>query len=99
ETALAALRSGELTPRQQFYSAKLDLASRAQAAPAVLEGLKTNEALFAELRLASQRPYSRYPVNYDVELPYAIQVPHRRMVKGVCQRLELKACAELAAGQ
>jgi hypothetical protein len=99
ETALAALRAGELTPQQQFYSGKLDAASRAKAAPAVLEGLKTNEALIAELRVASQRPYSRYPVKYDVEMPYAIQLPHLRMVKGVCQRLQLKACAELASGQ
>ncbi len=99
ETAFAALRSGQLTNQQHFYSAKLDAASRAQAAPAVLEGLKTNEALFAELRVASQRPYSRYPVIYDVEMPYAILLPHLRMVKGVCQRLRLKACAELAIGQ
>ena len=99
ETALAALASGELTSQQKFYSGKLDAASRAKSAPAVLAGLKTNEALFAELRLASQRPYSRYPVNYDMEMPYAILLPHLRMVKGVCQRLQLKACAELSSAQ
>ena len=99
ETAFAAVRSGELTPEQRFYSAQLDAASRAKAAPAVLEGLRTNEALFAELRAASPRPYSRYPVNYNVQSPYALLLPHLRMVKGVCQRLELKACAELAVGQ
>jgi hypothetical protein len=99
ETAFAAVRSGELAPQQKFYSTNLDAASRAKAAPAVLDGLQTNEALFAELRVASQRPDSRYPVNYDVESPFAILLPHLRMVKGVCQRLELKACAELAGGQ
>jgi len=99
ETALTALRSGELTPEQKFYSAQLDAAARAKAVPAVLAGLRTNEVLFAELRAASQRPYSRYPVNYDVELPFAMLLPHLRMVKGVCQRLQLKACAELAGGQ
>jgi len=99
QTAFAAVRSGELTPQQRFYSAKLDAASRAQAAPAVLEGLKTNEALFAELRVAGQRPYSRYPVNYGLEMLFSIRRPHLQMVKGVCQRLQLKACAELAGGQ
>jgi hypothetical protein len=99
ETAFVAVRSGELAPQQKFYSGKLDAASRAQAAPAVLVGLKTNEALFAELRVASQRPYSRYAVNYDVESPFAILLPHLKMVKGVCQRLQLKTCAELAGGQ
>jgi len=88
-----------LTPQQQFYSAQFDAASRAKAASAVLEGLKPNEALFAELRVASERPYSRYPVNYDVEWPYSLMLPHLRMVGGVCRRLELKSCAELAGGQ
>jgi hypothetical protein len=99
ETAFGALRSGELAPRQEYYSGKLDAASRAKAASAVLAGMKTNEALFAELRVASQRPYSRYPVNYNVETPFALRLPHFRMVRGVCRRLELKACAELAGGQ
>jgi hypothetical protein len=99
EAAFAAVRSGEVAGHNEFYSAKLDPQSRAQAAPAVLEGLRTNEALFAELRLASGRPKSRYPVNYDIENIWAIQLPHLRMIKGACQRLQLKACAELASGQ
>ncbi|MCX6926768.1 MAG: hypothetical protein NT154_26720 [Verrucomicrobia bacterium] len=99
EMALAALRSGERVGQDDFYSAKLDADSRAKAAPAVLESLKTNEMLLAELRLASGRPSARYPVHYDVEMPFAIQFPHLSMVKGVCQRLQLRACAELAAGQ
>ena len=84
---------------QQFYSTNLDAASRAKAAPAVLEGLKSNEALLTELRAASQRPYSRYPVNYDVETPFAILLPHFKMLRGVSERLRLKTCAELAGGQ
>jgi hypothetical protein len=97
--AFAAVRSGEVVGHNEFYSGKLDLQSRAQAAPAVLEGLSTNESLFAELRLASKRPNCRYPVNYDVENIWAIRLPHLRMAKGVCQRLQLKACAELASGE
>jgi hypothetical protein len=99
ETAFAAVRSGELAVDKRFYSTNLDAAARGKAAPAVLAGLKTNEALFAELRLASQRPYSRYPVNYDVGIPYAIRVPHLKMVRDLCERLQLKSCAELASDQ
>jgi hypothetical protein len=99
EAAFAAVRSGEVAGHKEFYSAKLDPQSRAQAAPAVLEGLRTNEALFAELRLASGRPKSRYPVNYEIENIWAIRLPHLRRIKGACQRLQLKACAELASGQ
>jgi hypothetical protein len=99
EAGFAAARSGTVAERKEFYSAKLDPQSRAQAAPAVLEGLRTNEALFAELRLASGRTQSRYPVNYDMENIWAIRLPHLAMIKGVCQRLQLKACAELASEQ
>src|SRR5262245_50214898 len=66
--------AGKLDPHQQFESDKLDLESRAKAAPAVLEGVKDSEAEFAELRTASQRPHARYPVNYDLENPWGILI-------------------------
>lgn len=99
QMGLDAFRSGGLKPGQKFGSDKLDLESRAKAAPSVLDGLKTNEAVFAELRSASQRPYSRYPVVYDLEDPWGILLPHLGNLRQVCWRLNLKACAELAASQ
>lgn len=99
EAGFAAVRSGTFAESKNFYSGKLDVESRAKAAPAVLEGLRTNEALFAELRLASQRPGSRYPIDYNTDMLWTIRLPHISMVRGVCQRLRLKACAELAVGQ
>ncbi|HXJ72006.1 MAG TPA: RNA polymerase sigma factor, partial [Candidatus Dormibacteraeota bacterium] len=47
--------------RPEFDPGKLDAASRAEAAPAVLDGLKVHEAAFTELQAASRRPFSRYP--------------------------------------
>ena len=85
--------------RRRLDSERPDTASRSNAAPAVLEGLKTNETLFAELRAVSSRPYSRYPVNYDVEWPFASLSPQSGMIPGACWRLRLKSCAELAVGQ
>ena len=73
--------------------------SRAKAAPRVLEALQADEPIFAELRAARRRPYSRYPVNYDVENPFIILLPHLSSVRIICRRLQLRACAELAAGQ
>jgi hypothetical protein len=61
--------------------------------------LKTNEADFAELRAASQRPYSQYPIDYEVPNPVAIRLPHLSSVRAICRRLQLKACAELALGR
>ncbi|MGA2138797.1 MAG: hypothetical protein ABSH14_08055 [Verrucomicrobiia bacterium] len=80
-------------------SGPLDMASRAKAVPSTLEALKTNEAVFAALRAASLRPNSRYPVQYNLEDPWGILLPHLGNLRQVCRRLDLKACAELAAGQ
>jgi hypothetical protein len=98
-TGFDAIRSGEMKPHQEFKSDKQDPESRARAAPAVLEGLKASETNLAELRAASRRPYSRYPVVYDLENPWGILIPHLANVKASCQRLLLRACAELVAGQ
>jgi hypothetical protein len=99
KAAFDTLRAGELKPNQMFKSDKLDRESRAMAAPSVLEALETNEAVFVELRAASRRPYSRYPVQYNLEDPWGILLPHLNSVRNVCRRLRLKACAELAVGQ
>ena len=98
EMAFSAVQSGQTNQPDRFASDKLDRASRAQAAPAVLQGLKTSDAFLDELRVASRRPYSQYPVHYDLDNPWGILLPHLAVVKSVCQRLQLKACAELAAG-
>ncbi len=97
EKAFDAVRSGQTNSHHQFRSDQLDLPSRSNAAPAVLEGMKSSEARLAELRAASSRPHSRYPVIYDLDNPWAILLPHLAGAKVACQRLELKACAELAA--
>jgi hypothetical protein len=98
-TAFDAIRAGTFSKRQKIEAGKLDLESRAKAAPSVLEGLKTNAAMFVELRAASQRPYCRYPINYNVEDPAEVLLPHLNRIRAVCRRLQLKACAELAAGE
>ena len=61
--------------------------------------MKDDEAAFDELRAASARPASRYPVIYDMENPWGILLPHLAKMKQTCVHLNLRACAELAAGQ
>jgi len=99
ETALKARESGELERAEKFQSDNLDRESRAKAAPAVLAGLKDCEPQLAELRTASQRPRALYPVVYKLDDPWGILLPHLAAIKAVCQRLQLSACAKLAAGQ
>ena len=71
---------------------------RARAGREVLEELKSMDPFVAELRQASARPYSVYPVEYDLANPWGILLPHLAHIRGACARLELRACAELAAG-
>jgi len=97
--AFAAAQDGHTNGSSIFQSDKLDAESRAQAAPAVLEALKPIAPRLEELRAASSRPESRYPVIYDLENPWGILLPHLADIKAVCLRLDLRACAELAAGQ
>jgi len=99
QEAFAAVGSSDKKPTQYSCSDKLDFASRAQAAPAVLQGLRDDEAALEELRQASARPDARYPVVYNMENPWAIRVPYLARIKNTSVRLELKACAELAAGK
>ena len=96
---LEVARSGRKHAKREIDSGPLDAESRAKAAPAVLEELKASEARFAELREASRRPYSQYAVVYELENPWGILLPHLAQMKGACQRLQLKACAELASSQ
>ena len=99
QEAAAALENGPLKRGQDFGTDKTDLAARAAAAPAILEGMKSDAAVFAELRAASSREYSRFPVVYDLDNPWMILLPHLSKIKQTVQRLNLEACAELAAGQ
>ncbi|HEY0455683.1 MAG TPA: hypothetical protein VGE41_04870, partial [Verrucomicrobiae bacterium] len=77
----------------------LDSAARAKAAQEVLEEFKMTEPIFDELREASRRPFVVYPVDYRLDDPWGILLPHLAKIKGACQRLATKACAELALGQ
>jgi hypothetical protein len=97
--AFDTIQSGQTNSNQQLASGKLDLTSRAAAAPAVLAGLVSSETELAALRAASDRPYACYPVVYDLDNPWGILLPHLGNIKRTVQRLQLRACAELAAGR
>ena len=72
---------------------------RAEAAPALLAALKPYEAVIEELRAASRRPYSHFNVNYAIENPVAIVLPHLPVLRRLARILELRASAELALGR
>lgn len=71
-----------------------------QAAAGVLAGLEECKPVFEELRSASQRPHSRFNIQYrGAGLPAAILLPHLAVLKHLSQVLQLRASAELALGR
>jgi len=91
---------------QQYYreqAAKTNdfpVASQPQSpADDVLLALSKYDSNIEELRQASQLPYSRFPVEYDKENPWAILLPHLAALKRCSQVLQLRAIAELQNGQ
>ncbi len=98
QMALDALRSGTLANAGPFHSEKTDPESRRAAGLAILESMKEMGPGIAELRAASARPGARYPIEFK-EDPWSMAFPHLPHLKSTCQRLRLKASAELAAGQ
>jgi hypothetical protein len=63
----------------------------------VLLALSKYDSVIGELRQASQLPYSRFPLNYDVEHPFATLLPHLAAMKRCSQVLQLRIIAELQA--
>jgi hypothetical protein len=70
-----------------------------EAAPGVLAGLEECRPVLEELRSASQRPRSRFKLDYTAANPSAILLPHLAALKHLSQVLRLRASAELALGQ
>ena len=99
QMAFAAVQSDQTNSNQTFSSGTIDPTSRAIAAPVVLAELVSSETELDQLRAASDRPYARYPVVYDLDNPWGILLPHLGNIKRTVQRLQLRACAELAAGR
>ena len=64
----------------------------------VLLALDKYNVALAELRQASQLPYSRYPLNYRAENPSSILLPHLNFCRSSAQILSLRAIAELRNG-
>ncbi len=65
----------------------------------VLLALSLYDANIEELRQAAALPASRFPLNYDTEVPASILLPHLAPMKGCVRLLALRALAELEAGK
>ena len=81
------------------HATDLDKQEQAAAALAVLAELKAYESPLDELQAMSAHSKVRYPVTYKLDEPFSILIPHLAKLKGIIQVLNLRACAELAAGQ
>jgi len=65
----------------------------------VLLALSRYDKAIEELRQAGQRPFSRFPLNYQTEYPAEMLLPHLAALKRCGVVLQLRAIAEMQAGQ
>jgi tetratricopeptide (TPR) repeat protein len=76
------------------------IAAQSQSPAAdVLLALSRYAPAIEELRQAAARPYSRFPLNYQIENPADVPSPHLAGLKQCAIVLQLRAIAELQAGQ
>jgi hypothetical protein len=94
----------DLKPWQAYYTelekvypaAEIPIALQPQSpAQDVLLALSKYDSAIEELRQASQLPYSRFPLGYDIEDPAEILLPHLAALKRYSQVFQLRAIAEL----
>jgi hypothetical protein len=96
QAAFLALTNSGSGPRTKTADPATNRArSRAEAAAGVLAALSDCDAAIAALREASQRPYARFDLAYDVTDPAAILLPHLAPVKKAAQVVALHCSAEL----
>jgi hypothetical protein len=98
--------ASDLKVWQQYYrelaakTNEFSVPSQPQSPAAdVLLALSKYDSAIEELRAASRRPCSRFPLNYDSESPAAILLPHLAALKKCSQTLQLRSIAELQNGQ
>ncbi|MCC6822552.1 MAG: hypothetical protein IT579_17620, partial [Verrucomicrobia subdivision 3 bacterium] len=88
---------------QEYYrmGTNLDGASPASTpAQDVLYALRYFEPDLTELRReAIRRPLARWPIQYDLNSPWGILLPHLANAKRITMLLQVRAAARLAAGQ
>jgi hypothetical protein len=88
---------------QEYYrmGTNLDGATPASTpAQDVLYALRYFEPDLTELRReASLRPLARWPIQYDLNSPWGILLPHLAKAKRITMLLQVRAAARLAAGQ
>ncbi len=83
------------TPRPA-HTNEFPVAAAAQSPAAdVLLALSKYGGPLDELRQASERPYSRFPINYETNNPFALRFPHYARLKECSSVLQLRAMAEL----
>jgi hypothetical protein len=99
-------RTTDLAAWQQYYRKVAEQTNLFQVPPQpqtpaadVLLALSKYNAVLDELQEASRRPLSRFPLEYDADDPAAILLPHLAKMKGCARVLQLRASAELEAGQ
>ena len=99
QRAFAVVRGPRGTKPEKFVETERNAEQQTKAALVILDELKIYQPVLEELRAASTKPRIRYPVDYKLDEPFTILLPHLGKIKSVVSTLSLQSCAELAAGK
>jgi hypothetical protein len=89
-------KSASAKSAERIRSADREPVERAAAAVTVLDALKIYQPALEELRAASTKSRARYPVDYKLDEPFSILIPHLRKIKEIVSLLGLRSSADLA---
>ena len=93
-------RRTNLDEWQAYFAGNTNSPSRGQAQSAaadVLHAFSKYEDVVGELRTASARPHSQYPIHYHEG--FSALLPHLSVLRGVSEIVRLRAVAELQSGR
>ena len=94
--ALEAQQTGAAKKSPKIAERDRESTERAGAAPDVLQALTVYQPALDELREASKKPKIRYPIDYKLDAPFAILLPHLSKMRAITSVLGLQCSAKLA---
>jgi hypothetical protein len=99
EVDVVALANAIIHPKNKPDNNQPNITDRKEAARFILQQAEPYSAVLDELRRASERPYARFNIAYDIDDKVSMLLPHLYMMRNTTRLLAARTAAELALGQ
>jgi hypothetical protein len=99
EVDVVALANAIAHPKNKPANGQPSITDRKEAARVILQNAEQYSPVLEELRRASERPYVRFNIAYDIQDKISMILPHLYMLRNTTRLLAARAAAELVLGQ